>query len=209
MKTEKIVIVGGGSAGWMSASFLIKAFPHKEIVVVESPNIPRVGVGESTYDGIQRFIQFLEVDKSDFFKHTDASIKLAIKFSNFYSNTEDNDFIYPFGAPNTENTVWGLDDWHVKRFVNKGIDNKTYAETEVDLSKIEVFVDDDHSTSIMLEKDNAELSPPLKITFSKVYDYLQEKNKEMDDFNNTLKKLNNTLENLATSLNKVVNKVPT
>jgi len=129
MKTEKIVVVGGGSAGWMSASFLIKAFPNKEIVVVESPNVPRVGVGESTYDGIQKFIQFLEIDKDDFFKHTDASIKLAIKFSNFYNNTGDNDFIYPFGAPNTEGTVWGLDDWHIKRFINKETDNTTYAES--------------------------------------------------------------------------------
>ena len=65
------------------------------------------------------------------------------------------------------------------------------------------------STSIMLEKDNVELSPPLKITFSKVHDYLQEKNKEMDDLNNTMKQLSNTLENLATSLNEIVNKVPT
>ena len=36
--TEKIIIVGGGSAGWMSAATLIKAFPHKDITVIESPN---------------------------------------------------------------------------------------------------------------------------------------------------------------------------
>ena len=45
MKIDKIIIVGGGSAGWMTASTLIKAFPNKDITVIESPNIPTVGVG--------------------------------------------------------------------------------------------------------------------------------------------------------------------
>ena len=80
MEVNNIVIVGGGSAGWMTASFLIKMFPEKNISVIESPDIPRIGVGESTYDGIQHFVQYLDVDYRDFFAYTDASIKLAIEF---------------------------------------------------------------------------------------------------------------------------------
>ena len=55
MKANKIVIVGGGSAGWMSAATLIKAFPEKEIVVIETKDVPIIGVGESTLGGIVNF----------------------------------------------------------------------------------------------------------------------------------------------------------
>jgi len=47
-KIENIVIVGGGTAGWMSATTLISLFPNKKITLVGSPNIKTVGVGEST-----------------------------------------------------------------------------------------------------------------------------------------------------------------
>jgi tryptophan halogenase len=47
---ENIVIVGGGSAGWMTASALIKFFPNKNITLIESPSTPPIGVGESTYE---------------------------------------------------------------------------------------------------------------------------------------------------------------
>ena len=45
---KNITIVGGGSAGWMTAATLIKCFPSKKITLIESPNIPTIGVGEST-----------------------------------------------------------------------------------------------------------------------------------------------------------------
>ena len=52
MKTDNIIILGGGSAGWMTAATLINQFPHKKITVIESPNTPTVGVGESTLSNI-------------------------------------------------------------------------------------------------------------------------------------------------------------
>ena len=45
---NKIIIVGGGSAGWMTASTLIREFPDRDITLIESPNIQITGVGEST-----------------------------------------------------------------------------------------------------------------------------------------------------------------
>lgn len=115
MKSNRIVIVGGGSAGWMTAAFLIKTFPEKDISLIESPNIPKIGVGESTYEGMQYFIQYLGVDYKDFFSYTDASIKLGIKFKNFYDNSKDDCFIYPFGKPLMDGTLWGLSDWQIKK----------------------------------------------------------------------------------------------
>ena len=45
---RNITIVGGGSAGWMTAATLLKAFPDRNISLIESPNIATIGVGEST-----------------------------------------------------------------------------------------------------------------------------------------------------------------
>ena len=48
MLVNDIKIIGGGSAGWMTAATLISQFPHKKITLIESPKIATVGVGEST-----------------------------------------------------------------------------------------------------------------------------------------------------------------
>ena len=108
MKINDIVIVGAGSAGWMSAAALIRAYPEKNITVIESPNVPTIGVGESTYDGIQHYVNYLGVDMSDFFAHTNASIKLGVQFRDFYNNTGDNDYLYLFGNPFTKGNRYAL-----------------------------------------------------------------------------------------------------
>jgi len=111
---NKIVIVGGGSAGWMSAATMIKAFPDKEIVCIESPDYPIVGVGESTVGGIKNWMNFLELDEKDFLKYTDGSYKLSIKFTDFYEKGSGS-FYYPFGVPQLNGTSQGLRDWYFKK----------------------------------------------------------------------------------------------
>lgn len=112
---NKIVIVGGGSAGWMSAATLIKAFPNKNIQVIEPKNIPTVGVGESTLGFIRRWTDFVEIDESDFMQYTDASYKLSIKFTDFYKN-DFGSFHYPFGTPvvNDSNPLYM---WNLKKYL--------------------------------------------------------------------------------------------
>ena len=65
-----IIIVGGGSAGWMSAATLIKEFPDKKIALIESPEIATIGVGESTIGQIRQWTTFLGIDDKEFLKHT-------------------------------------------------------------------------------------------------------------------------------------------
>lgn len=116
MKVDKIVVVGGGSAGWMSAALLAKLYPSIKITVIEDPNTPPIGVGESTYEGIRYFCRLLEIDEKNFFKTTNASIKIGLQFADLYDTDKNyEDFIYPFGGANTVGTTRGLEDWFIKK----------------------------------------------------------------------------------------------
>jgi tryptophan halogenase len=116
MKIEKIVIVGGGSAGWMTAATLIKKFPKHHISVIEPVDIKTVGVGESTLGGIRRWTRFIGLDEKDFFPHTDASLKLSIKFTDFYKK-DSGGFHYPFGKPFLDGpSQASFNHWHFKKF---------------------------------------------------------------------------------------------
>lgn len=123
---NKIIIVGGGSAGWMSAATLIKAFPNKDITLIESPNIPTVGVGESTIGQIRQWTKFLGIDDKDFIPHTDASIKLSIKFTDFYQKGQE--FHYPFGQPDLTDNQADLNDWWFRKFALPETKNSDYAD---------------------------------------------------------------------------------
>jgi len=113
---NKIVIVGGGSAGWMSAATMIKTFPDKEIICIESPDFPIVGVGESTVGGIRIFAHYLGIDEKDFLSKTEGSYKLSIKFTDFYDKGAGA-FYYPFGVPHLAGTEHGLKDWYFKKYL--------------------------------------------------------------------------------------------
>lgn len=111
---NKIVIVGGGSAGWMSAAALIKTFPNKEIVLIESPDIPIVGVGESTLGGIKNYCHYIGIDEKDFMSYTNASYKMSIRFTDFYKK-DSGSFHYPFGEPFFDNDIQRENDWFIKK----------------------------------------------------------------------------------------------
>ena len=110
MKSDKIVIVGGGSAGWMSAAFLCKTFPNKKIVVIESKDISTVGVGESTLGDITNFRDYLGIDDKEFLRATNGSYKMSIKFTDFYKK-DSGSFHYPFRYPELSETTSGIIDW--------------------------------------------------------------------------------------------------
>lgn len=112
---QNIIVVGGGSAGWMTAAMLIHTFPRWKITVVESPNVPTVGVGESTLGGIRVFCHYLKIDEKDFMKETDASYKMSIKFTDFFDKNYGS-FHYPFGTPYLEGSGDGLRDWFWKKY---------------------------------------------------------------------------------------------
>ena len=127
MKINKILVVGGGSAGWMTAATLIKSFPKKQITLIESPNIKTVGVGESTIGGIKNWTKYLDIKDDEFFKATDATYKLSIRFENFY-NKKDGGFHYPFGSANLDGNYAKLNDWIFKKHLYPKTHRSNFAE---------------------------------------------------------------------------------
>lgn len=82
---RKILIVGGGSAGWMAAAYLNAALNFgdrkiAEISLVESPDVPRIGVGEATIPSINHLLAAIGMDPHEFMRRADGTFKQSIRF---------------------------------------------------------------------------------------------------------------------------------
>ncbi|QTC92276.1 tryptophan halogenase family protein [Brevundimonas goettingensis] len=94
---RRVVIVGGGTAGWMTAAALSQHLRHTgvRITVVESSEIGTIGVGEATIPTIRRFYAQLGMTDAEVMTATQASCKLGIRFTGW--SGAGSDFIHPFG----------------------------------------------------------------------------------------------------------------
>lgn len=91
----KVVIIGGGTAGWMTAAYLGRCLKDAvDIKVLESPDIPTVGVGEATFSTIRLYFDYLGLSEDEWMRQCNASYKLAIRFVDW--NAERRHFYHPF-----------------------------------------------------------------------------------------------------------------
>lgn len=111
---DKVTIVGGGTAGWLAAT-LLQAYGRKKapgskplkISVIESPDIPTVGVGEATVPAMVRTLQSAGVSEREFFKTCNASFKLGVVFDHWNVDKAGKrvTYINPFSAAPTINGI--------------------------------------------------------------------------------------------------------
>ena len=108
-RISRIIIVGGGSAGWLTAGVI--AAEHRvdsqaqqpfELVLIESPDIPTIGVGEGTWPSMRATLQRIGLSETDFIRECDASFKQGTYFRNWHTGggQGDNDsYSHPFTVP--------------------------------------------------------------------------------------------------------------
>ncbi len=104
-RISRIVIVGGGSAGWLSAGVI--AAEHRidsqaqqpfELLLIESPDVPTIGVGEGTWPSMRATLQRIGLSETDFLRECDASFKQGTCFRNWHTGNGDT-YSHPFTVP--------------------------------------------------------------------------------------------------------------
>ena len=128
MKVKSICIVGGGSSGWMTAAALLKNFEDMEITLVESSDIPTIGVGESTIGSINDYLRNLELEDEDWMSFCNATYKTSIDFQNW--DGKGTRVRYPFGDASYLGKYSSV-DWFIKKAL-LGADKDEYTDFAMD-----------------------------------------------------------------------------
>jgi tryptophan halogenase len=106
-RKRSILIVGGGTAGWLTAAYLARALDLSaggpiEITLLESPEIGIIGVGEGTFPTIRTTLKYLGIDEGRFIREASATFKQGIRFTDWAETPVDGvhqHYFHPFEAP--------------------------------------------------------------------------------------------------------------
>jgi tryptophan halogenase len=110
---RRIVIAGGGTAGWMAAAALSRTLGKViDITLVESDEIGTVGVGEATIPTLVHFHRLLDINEQEFMAATQATFKLGISFENWRDRGKD--YIHSFGSTGTDHWTAGFQHFWMK-----------------------------------------------------------------------------------------------
>ena len=100
---KRIVIVGGGTAGWLSACYLAARAGEfstaTQITLIESPDIATIGVGEGTWPTMRQTLATIGIDEAEFLAACEGSFKQGSRFDNWVSGEPGDSYLHPFTAP--------------------------------------------------------------------------------------------------------------
>ena len=96
---QHIVIVGGGTAGWLSGCLLAAKLPGHSITLVEAPDIPTIGVGEGTWPTMRETLATIGIAESEFLRECDAAFKQGSRFDGWVDGAPGDSYLHPFTPP--------------------------------------------------------------------------------------------------------------
>lgn len=96
---ERVVIVGGGTAGWLSAAYLAARHPQLAITLVEAPDIATIGVGEGTWPTMRETLRTIGIAESDFLAACSGAFKQGSRFDGWVTGEAGDSYLHPFTAP--------------------------------------------------------------------------------------------------------------
>src|SRR5215468_9989808 len=104
-QVRDIVIVGGGTAGWLTAGVIAARHQGRiqkgmfSVTLIESPNVPIIGVGEGTWPTLRTTLEKMGISETDFFRQCDAAFKQGAKFARWTTGADDDAYYHPLMLP--------------------------------------------------------------------------------------------------------------
>ena len=103
-RQKRIVIVGGGTAGWMAANLMIRRWPDAQITLLESPDIGIIGVGEGSTPQLKAFFDGIDVSEAQWMPRGNATYKVGISFADWSRKPGFEHYFHPFPSqPDKQN----------------------------------------------------------------------------------------------------------
>lgn len=143
---EKIVVLGGGTAGWMTALFIKHTIPTSNVTLIKSNEIGVIGVGEATTPHFIEFLGLLKIDFFHFLNKTGGTIKNGINFVNW--NGDGRSYFHPFYESVVNFSIPNIfdrecNDYHLKNLIDKSLpfdenvySNKISYANKIDLDRV-------------------------------------------------------------------------
>lgn len=120
---KSVVIVGGGTAGWLTAGLLAKKHGQEKsggikITLLESSDIPTIGVGEGTWPTMRHTLKKIGISENDFLKYCNATFKQGAIFTGWVDGSDDDIYYHPFNAPIGYNEIDLAPYWIKQKAIN-------------------------------------------------------------------------------------------
>src|SRR6204780_2582707 len=101
---QRVVIVGGGTAGWLTAGIIAARHQGRmkagfSVTLIESPNVPIIGVGEGTWPSLRATLQKMGVSETEFLRNCNAAFKQGAKFARWTTGADDDAYYHPLMLP--------------------------------------------------------------------------------------------------------------